>query len=210
MLQVTSGFLFTVLVASATFAAQKAAEPTARLEAFVELCETSRRGAIAVAEQRLRALKSNGVNTSRERNQVQRLEDELKALRDGNVPVVPAIRFPPQVGAIGRLPKLSCHVDQILSDDSMLVRCFFTVKVVTVERFQPRGENVVRPVTFLVRGLPTSDVSEGADLELTQVFEITGTAEYPTAGGRSQSALVLSEFDMKTVEPNFRSRARTP
>ena len=210
MQRVTWGLLFMLLAAPAIWAAQRPDPPTPRIEAFVELCETSRRGAIAVAQRRLRALRSNGVNTSKASKQIRQLEDELKVLRDGTQPVVPAMRFPPEVGAIGRLPKLSCHVDQILSGDSMLVRCFFTVKVVTVERFQPRGESVVRPVTFLVRGLPTADVMEGADLELAQVFEITGTASYRTADGRSQSTMVLSEFDMKAVEPYFRARARTP
>jgi hypothetical protein len=210
MRQVTSGFLFVLLAASANLAAQRPDPPTPRIEAFVELCETSRRGAIVVAEQRLRALRSNGVNTSRATKQVRQLEDELKVLRDPTQPVVPTIRFPPEVGAIGRLPKLSCHVDQILSGKSMLVRCFFTVKVVTVERFQAKGESVVRPVTFLVRGLPTADVMEGADLELTQVFEITGMASYQTAAGGSQSAMVLTEFDMKSVKPYFRARTRPP
>ena len=111
------------------------------------------------------------------------------------------------MGNIGRLPRLTCHVDQILSDDEMLVRCLFSLKVTSVERFQPRYETVVRPVTFLVRGLSTQQTHEAADLELLQVFEVSGTHTYRTVGGSQATVHVLSPFDMKAIEPYFQALA---
>ena len=87
----------------------------------------------------------------------------------------------------------------------MLVRCFFPVQVATVSHAEKRGETVVLPVTFLVSGLPTGETHEGADIELGQVFDVTGKQTYKTVDGRANSAWVISEFDMKALEPYFRN-----
>ncbi len=177
-----------------------------RIEAFLDLCDTSRRGAIAQLEHRLRGLKSQERQSTESVRQIARVEKDLQALRANNEPVVPALRFPPEVGAIGRLPRLECHVDRVISEREMLVRSFFSVKVAAVEHFRARGETVVQPVSFLIRGMPTQKSQVGADIELSQVFEITATQSNKTADGRSTSVWILSEFDMKAIEPYFRAR----
>ena len=194
--------LITYLLATVT---AFGAEIPPRIEAFLEQCETSRRGAILLAEQRLRALRSGEQKTATSARQISRAEEELRLLRANRQPYVPPLRFPPEAGAIGRLPRLSCHVDQVLSESEMIVRCFFTIKVVSVERFQARSDSVVRPVTFVLRGLPTKDVMEGADLPLAHVFEVAVAENYRTADGRTLSALGLREFDMKALESHFQS-----
>jgi hypothetical protein len=194
-----------ICLLAATLAQPAQAESApARIERFLELCEASRRGAILQAEHALRGLRNQTPGTSTIRRQIAQLEEQLRVLRANARPVVPPLTFPPQVGAIGRLPRLSCHVDQIVSDDEMQVRCIFPVVVTSVRRFQPRGETFEQPVRLLIRGLPTRHIGEGSDIELLQVFEITGRETYRMRDGRSTRLLVLAEFDMRAVEPYFR------
>ena len=193
-----------LLAAGASAAAVRS---TSRIDAFVQVCEDARRGTIGQLEHQLRGLRSENAPSPRVSQQIAKIEANLQALRQNKRPIVPALRFPPEAGAIGRIPRLTCHVDRILSDREMLVRCFFPVKVASVQHFQARGENITRPVAFLIRGLPTSQVNEGTDLELLQVFEVSQGHLPRSADGRTKSTLVLSEFDMKTVEPQLRAAA---
>lgn len=196
--------------ASSSNGAAQAGTVPPKIESFLKLCETSRRGSILQLEHTLRGLRADGSKSAETQHRIAKTEANLRALRANKEPVVPALKFPPEVGAIGRLPRLSCHVDQILSENEMLVRCFFSLKVTSVRHFQAEGEIIVRPVTFLLRGLPTGALHEGSELELLQVFEITGTHRYKTAQGRLETVLVLSEFDMEAVEPFFRATAARP
>jgi hypothetical protein len=191
------------LLAAAPQAAPASA-PSPKIEAFLDLCETARRGAIAQLEFTLRGLRAESLKTPETKRHIADVEENLRVLRANRQPVVPTFYYPPDIGAIGRLPKISGHVDEILSDREMLVRCFFPVRVNTVKDYQRQSEVIERPVTFLVRGLSTQDVQKGADIELSQVFEIVGRRGYRTTEGRSAAALVISEFDMKAVEPYFR------
>ena len=176
-----------------------------KIEAFLEKCETSRRGAIARLEFELRGLKSRGATTPKAARRVTQIEASLRSLRANKQPVVAALHFPPEVGQIGRLPELICHVDQVLSPNEMLVTCRFKLKVRVVRNFRPRLETVVRPVSFLMRNVSTDRDNEGADLQLLDVFEITGRHTYRSRAGKSVRVLVLSPFDMQTVEPYFRA-----
>lgn len=217
--------MFTTLLIVLATAAPAAQSPTVgrsvsrqeippRIEAFLEKCETSRRGAIARMEFELRGLKARAENTPQAARRMKKIEANLRALRANKEPVVAALSFPPKVGAIGRLPQLTCHVDQILSADEMLVSCRFSLKVRAVRNFRPRLETVVRPVSFLVRGMPTKKNSEGADIQLLDVFEITGSRTYRSVDGKPIKVLVISPFDMHAIEPYFRamkiSRSRPP
>lgn len=178
-----------------------------KIEKFLKACEISRRGAILQLEGTLRALRRQSPATRETSHRAADLEEQLRVLRMRESPVVPQIAFPPQKGGIGHLPGFSCHVDQVVSNDELLVRCFFPVVVVTVERFQPRREKVVQPMRFLIRGLPTRDIDEGSDVEMLGVFEIVGKEAYRTVSGGSSNLFVLTEFDMKAVEPYFRKMA---
>jgi hypothetical protein len=207
MLSVTSQILVLCLLAPAADPAAKPALQPARIEAFLRLCETSRRGAILQLEHTLRGLRSQGSKSPEVTRQIVKIEENLRVLRANKEPLVPALTFPPEVGAIGRLPRLACHVEQILSEREMLVRCNFPVKVTTVRHFQARDEKVVQAVTFLMRGVPTSDAHEGADLEVTQVLEITGKQTYQTVEGRPSTVWVASDFDMTVIQTYFRQSA---
>ena len=87
-------------------------------------------------------------------------------------------------------------MDQVLSGDQMVVHCLFPVKVTTVQHFRAQGETIMRPVRFLVQGIPTKERHAGEDPELLGVFEITGRKTYTSADGQNKTLLVLSEFDM--------------
>jgi hypothetical protein len=175
-----------------------------KIEAFLKQCETSRRGAILQLEYKLRGLKSDGSKSLETMARAARIEKDLRALRSNKEPVVPAISFPPEIGAIGRLPRLTCHVEQVISDQEMLIRCVFPVTVATVRHFQAHRETVEQAVLFLIRGVSTKDVHEGADVEMLQVLEISGREGYKTVDGESRTVGVLREFDMTAFEPYFR------
>jgi hypothetical protein len=176
----------------------------AKIEAFLKLCETSRKGAIVQLEYTLRGLRSQDSKSPDTLRRIASVEEDLRTLRANEQPVVPTLAFPPTTGAIGRLPRLACYVDQIVSESEMLVRCSFPVRITTVRRFQAQGETIVQPVTFLIRGVTTRQAHEGTDLQMVQVFEITGKKTYRTVDGRTSTAWVVSEFNMKAVEPYFR------
>jgi hypothetical protein len=172
-----------------------------RVEAFLQECETARRGAIIRLEYQLRGLraeqqKSQAPAISR---QIAKLDKDLSALRASQELVVPSLRFPVEVGTIGRLPRLTCHVDQVLANGEMLATCSFSLKVRTVEKRQARIETVVRPVSFLLRGIPTTQAHAGADLELLDVFEVTGRHTYETDAGKPATVLVIEPFDMAPI-----------
>ncbi len=195
--------LLCLLAAAQVRPIQEVAVPP-KIEKFLKLCETSRRGAILQIEHTLRRLRRQSPATRETSQRMANLERQLRVLRSNARPVVPQLTFPPQAGSIGRLPRLSCHVDQVVSDDELWVRCFFPVVVTTVRRFRARNEPVVQPVRFLIRGLPTQNIDEGSDVEMLQVFEIVGKERYRTVDGGSNDILVLTEFDMKSIEPYFR------
>ncbi len=176
----------------------------ARIKAFLQTCETARRGAILQLEHTLRGLRSQQTISPTASRRIAETEEDLRVLRANKEPVVPTLVFPPETGGIGRLPRLSCHVDQILGEKEMLVRCFFTLKVPTVRHFQAQAETVVRPVTFLIRGIRTQDLHEGTDIELLEVFEIKGQQAYRTVQRNTQTAWIITPFDMKSIEPFFR------
>src|SRR5262245_6877204 len=90
-----------------------------RIEAFLKQCENSRQGAIAQLEHTLRGLQSQNAKTREVARRITNTQEELRVLKAKTHLVVPTLAFPPEVGAIGRLPGLSCHVDQILSQREM-------------------------------------------------------------------------------------------
>lgn len=171
----------------------------AKIEAFLKLCETTRRGAILQFEHELRGLRGSGAQGAKTRRRMHELQLHLEALRAGRHLVVPTLSFPPEVGAIGRLPRLTCHVDQVLSPNEMLVRVSFPVKVATVKHYQSRGETAMPAVLFLVRGVATDDFPAGADRELTAVLEITGRQP----GSSSPAGWVLEPFDMGAIDGHY-------
>lgn len=186
------------------------ASPQAKIEAFLKSCEENRRGAILHLEHTLRGLRRRSPQSPDVVRRIAETEEALRALEAGELPMIPTIAFPPESGAIGRLPRTAVHVDQIVSDREMLVRCFFPVRVSTVRNFRAEGETVVQPVTFLVRGIATKDVHEGADLKLPQVFEISGRHTYTTVAGRRQNAWVLREFDLGAIGRFREGASKTP
>jgi hypothetical protein len=98
-------------------------------------------------------------------------------------------------------------VDQILSDNEMLVRCTFRLKVRAVERYKPRYETISRDVPFLVRGLSTRAANQGSEIEVLDVFEVTGTHTYQSVDRRPITVQVIARFDMQAIEPYFRAMA---
>jgi hypothetical protein len=204
MSSIQLGLLLCVLATAPEPAAGEAIP--AKIEAFLKSCESSRRGAILQSEHKLRGLRRQSASPELQR-QIARVETELRVLRANERPVVPQLAFPPKVGAIGRLPRLTCHVDQIVSPDEALVRCYFPVVLATVRNFTARRETVVQGARFLLRGVSTRDFRESSDRETLEVYEIVGKQQYRAADGTMSDVYVLTEFDMGAVQPYFRKMA---
>lgn len=197
-----SAFVVTLLAAQTPGAPTNGAGGVSpRIAAFLEECETARRGAIIRLEYQLRGLRNEQQKSQAKGigRQIAKVEEDLRALRASQELVVPSLRFPVEVGAIGRLPRLTCHVDQVLANGEMLATCSFSLKVRTVEKRQARIETVIRPVSFLVRGIPTTQAHAGADLELLDVFEVTGRQTYETDAGKPTTVLVIEPFDLASI-----------
>ncbi len=189
--------------------ADQPAEPPVKIARFLEQCETLRRGSILQIEHTLRGLRHDDTGDAQTRRRIRRLEEQLRLLKSPRQPVVPELSFPPQVGAIGRLPGLTCHVEQVLSGHEVLIRCSFPVTVATVRNFKRYREKVVRPVELVIRGLPTGEFHEGANREMLAVFEVAARETYQTESGKSKELLVLKQFDLKAVQPYFKKPSQT-
>lgn len=184
-----------------------AGEPPPKIARFLEQCEGLRRGAILQIEHSLRGLRGSGAEDPETRRRIRRLEEKLHLLETNDEPVVPELRFPPQVGEIGRFPGLTCQVEQVLSDQEVLVRCSFPVTVAAIRDFKRYRETIVRPVQLVLRGQPAERFSVGAQIEMLAVFEITGRDTYRTEKGGSKTLLVVEEFDLKQVQPYLKGRS---
>ena len=202
-----STLLVTIVIASLSAATQAAAPAgtpiPAKIEAFLRNCETNRRGAILQLEHTLRGLQNHGAQTPDVARRIKTIESDLQVLRANKQPIVSTLSFPPEIGAIGRVPRLNWHIDQIVSDRELIVRCYFNVRTTAVRRYVARVETKVQPVSFVVRGIETKDLREGSDPPVPQVFEITGRETYSLAGGGSTSVWVLEPFDMAAVQDYF-------
>ncbi len=202
-----STLLVTIVIASLSVTTQVATPAStpipAKIEAFLRNCETNRRGAILQLEHTLRGLRNQEEQTPEVARRIKSIEDDLQVLKANKQPVVSTLSFPPEIGAIGRVPRLNWHIDQVVSDREMIVRCYFNVRTTAVRRFVVRGETKVQSVSFVVRGIETKDLREGSDPPVPQVFEITGRETYSLAGGGSTSIWILEPFDMTVVQAYF-------
>ena len=197
--------LATIVFVSTGLSGQVEARPTGpvpeKIKKFLENCETNRRGAVLQLEFTLRGLRNQGQQTPDTVRRIASLEADLRALKANKQPVVSTLSFPPEVGAIGRVPRLTWHIDQILSDREMIVRCFFNVRTTAVRRYVARGDIKVQPVSFVVRGVETKELLEGSDPPVSQVFEVTGRERFPLAGGGFSSVWVLSRSTWSRPKP---------
>ncbi len=184
-------------------AATKPAAAPPRIARFLELCETTRRGAILQLEHEIRKQR-NAPSAERSPVRISQLETRLRQLQSGQELVVPTIAFPPQAGTIGRLPDDACYVEQIVSPGEVLIRCHFRVPVTTVRNFRANRDTVVQPVAAVVRGWK-QQVSEGQDTTTGEIFEVLGRERYATQGGGSRTVLVLKPFHAGELEPYLRS-----
>ncbi len=196
--------LLTLLPLQASSGALDKAPP--RIARFLELCETTRRGAILQLEHELRKQR-NAPQDQQAPAKIAQLEARIRELDSGDELLVPAISFPPQVGAIGRLPGDACYIEQIISPDEVRVRCHFHVPVTSVRKFRAYRESVVQPVDAVIRGW-RREVAEGQDTRTGELFEVTGREVYATERGSARSILILKPFDKKELEPYLKGLSK--
>ena len=115
--------------------------PPPRIAAFLKKCESSRRGTIAQLEFALRGLEAQRPKPRDAAARIAKINDELRILRANQEPFVPPLSFPLEAGAIGRLPRLGGHVEQIVGPREVLLRATFPLKVRTVRRFAPTASS---------------------------------------------------------------------
>ncbi len=181
-------------------------ELSPELRKFGEECELLGHGRVLKLEETLRGLRSGQVKTKGRAAAIRQCETDIAEIKARERVVVPTLHFPVSAGAIGRLPGVGAHVEQILGTDEMLVRCSFRVQVVVTRHFRSEGEFVSQSVRFKVRGLPTKDFSEGSDAELLQVFRVGPPQSYRTVEGKSASVLALEPFDMQPIEKYLKAK----
>jgi hypothetical protein len=174
-----------------------------KIETFLKQCETNRRGAILQLEFKLRGLRNQRPMSPQVSAQINSVEEDLRILRANQHLVVPTLAFPPEIGSIGRLPRLRLHVDQIVSESEFLGRVFFPVKMSEVRQFRWQPNRVAQELTFLIRGVPTKGLNEGVDTEFDQVFEIVGRRSSRTRDGQLSPLWVANSFDMTEVNAIF-------
>ena len=170
------------------------------IKTFLEQSQQLRQGTIAQLEHTLRGLKSGNIQASSRAGQIARIESDLAALRANQRFLVNTLSFPPEVGAIGRLPGLGVHVEQVLVPGEMLATCYFRVAVVDVKKFQPKLAAVKQPVLLLVEGVSTAGLEPGRDVQLAQTFEVKQRRSVVVDGLR-KTALVVAPFDLRALIP---------
>ena len=185
--------------------AEQAVPP--KIARFLTQCETSRRGALLQIEHRLRGLRQEKPLSPASARQIGLLEEQLRVLESDRELVVPPLSFPLQSGSIGRFDGLECHVDQVVSGQEVLVRCYFRIPVITVRNFQRHQVIVIQSVPLLIRGLDKDPPVEGQDWAIPGVFEVTGVERYQTVGGGRKNLTVLAPFDLESLAP-FRKAPR--
>ena len=194
----TAAILISVELAAQAASRQEA--PPAKIEAFLKQCETNRRGAILRLEHELRGLRQKGPQTPELIQRAKQIDEDLRSLYAGRHLVVPTLAFPPEIGAIGRLPRLSCHIDQAISGREVAGRCFFTVVTPSVRRFRSESERVTQPVEVILRGVSAQGLHGGVDAEFSQVFEVVGRRPGRVVDGRPTTCWVLDVFDLAQAE----------
>jgi hypothetical protein len=200
------GYLVAVLVAAiawCTYASANAQAPPAKIDTFLKRCETNRRGRILELEHTLRRLRHQA-QSAQVVAQTRQLQSELQLLRANKDLLVPTLAYPPETGAMGRLPDLTFHVDEVIPPDSLLGRSYFLVRLGSVQGFQFRPEKVRQPAVFYITGVNTQRYTPGGDIQLPETFEVVEQRSYRTADNRPGRAWVLRVVDMGDIYRYFR------
>jgi hypothetical protein len=189
--------------AFATSASAQAQAPPPKIEAFLKRCETNRRGRILELEHTLRRLRHQA-QSAQVVAQTRQLQDELRLLRANNDLLVPTLAYPPEKAAMGRLPELTFHVDEVIPPDTLLGRSNFLVALGSVQRFQFRPEKVREQAVFYITGFDAQRYTPGGDIQLPETFEVVEQRSYRTADSRPGRAWVLKAVDMGEINRYFR------
>jgi hypothetical protein len=187
--------------------APRAAPLSPAQKAFADECETLRRGTILKLEESLRGLKSGRLVVPDVPGTIRQTEADISALRTNQRVIIPMLRFPPRVGAIGRFPGGGAYIEQVLGPSEALVRGSFHVNVVVTRNKQSVAEVVHQRPLFKIRGVSTADWEESTDVELLSAFEVSGTERYKTVDGQMATVQILKPFDMRPIEDYLRRQS---
>src|SRR4051812_20573021 len=97
-----SGFIGLLLLIAPADAPSADRPSPEQIKAFLERCETGRRGTILQLEHTLRGLRSQSSTSLATARRIKQVEEDLRRLRANTEPLVPTLTFPPKIGAIGR------------------------------------------------------------------------------------------------------------
>lgn len=133
-------------------------------------------------------------------------KDRLKKYMDGTEFYFGVIDYQKiKIGDFGRVyyDNSKVNVLQVIDKNSMLVRVYYTVKGFKVLG-KPGNQTVVddfqtKELTLMVKGVSTKGATDGAGFDLPQVFEVTNTETYKTAGG-SNTVFVIEIMDTSKIE----------
>lgn len=169
------------------------AEPKQKAPAAVQDQEGKQRLKDAIADKQkeiqdvvreIRSDKSRGVKVPNGTRKLERLKNELAALRKLKTlppPIKAAPKFPQEfsVGSSGAIYDTSARVIQIIDDKTFRAE-------VHLAWGSPK-------MTVFVQGIPTEDLVDDAKTELPSVMEVVGTRKYITASGVSRKEFVIAQ-----------------
>lgn len=121
----------------------------------------------------------------------EQVKDEADAIEAGRTLYVEELPLPPVLDAIGRLqPEMP--VEQVLSEASLIVRDGRRADYAHPPvQFQPPGGRF----SYVVDGISTLGVVDGAVIKMPDVLEITGTRMIKRSNGSTETLFVLTPVD---------------
>ena len=202
-----------VILLALLWASSAHAELAEGLRAYVDKIETYRAQAIKSAVQ---AGKDRQADKAYRRQSAERLKlaKTVHALDYADKLVAPALPKEPSVGDVGAID--GARVMQIIDGETMIVE---SVEVLNVGQFTPptssrpfpsrSATREYRSGPYVVRGVPTNGIADGADPKLPKVLIVTGTER--RAGN---TLLVLTPVDKeairKEVDAYLKQRGKKP
>ena len=177
-----------------------ATEPPPKIKAYLDAGKQQREAKIEELNARIKSLKADKKLKKQDRNkQILEAEKQLTAAR-AEKSTGGEMKFPLEVGAIGKLTNRDATIIQIEGPDEMLVHLIYTVMV---HEPKLRGNPLVatpRKVTVLVRGMPTAGLADGKTVKLGAIAEVVGN--YTSRSGSTYMA--IAPFDESQLQPYFK------
>lgn len=159
---------------------------------------------------RFRSRESKEIEIAECETELANVKIKAESYLSGNEFYFGYLKLPPTVGDFGHLAGTDgkTHVLQVLSKTSMLVKDSYPIEFM---RASSDGTRAIRDVNFeeitlMITGTSTAVATNGGEIPLSQVFEVTGTKTYKNNLGSTNTVFVLEPLDTSHIEKILRER----